>query len=160
MPNGQPLGTEIIEQIIALQAGGTPKATIATQLRLPRRTVRDVLTRHAARVELSRPAQTEHQLIQWNAAFNGASEKLRDIMDGEHQGSTTDQRNYTIMMGISQEKILLLTGQPTQIVAGLHEVRHQLGPLLERLHAVNERVGRTILEPRQIDGVTVLAPAP
>jgi hypothetical protein len=44
-------------------------------------------------------------------------------------------------MGIATEKTLLLAGQPTQIVAGIHEHRLALPALLAKLQDVTRRIG-------------------
>jgi ABC-type uncharacterized transport system ATPase subunit len=52
-----------------------------------------------------------------------------------------DRQRAAIAMGIATEKALLLSGQPTQIVAGLHEVRVEIPALLLRLQSVGRRLG-------------------
>ena len=50
-------------------------------------------------------------------------------------------REWSTSAGIGTDKILVLSGRPTQIVAGLHEVRHTLPAVAERLLAVAHRLG-------------------
>ena len=51
-----------------------------------------------------------------------------------------DARNWAVTSAVFAEKALLFAGQPTQIVAGMHEVRVELPALLARLAEVGTRM--------------------
>lgn len=51
-----------------------------------------------------------------------------------------DRRNYMVAAAVASEKALLFAGQPTQIVAGMHEVRVELPALMARLAEVGTRM--------------------
>lgn len=51
-----------------------------------------------------------------------------------------DARNWAVTSAVFAEKALLFAGQPTQIVAGLHEVRVELPALMARLAEVGQRM--------------------
>lgn len=49
-----------------------------------------------------------------------------------------DAKAYSIAAGVATDKLLVLAGRPTSIVAGLHEVRHSLPQLAATLTKVAE----------------------
>jgi hypothetical protein len=68
-----------------------------------------------------------------------------------------DLRNYAVTMGIAIDKVQLLSGAPTEIVAGIHEVRHLLPALAERLARVSVGGGRAHQDgavPAELEGGT------
>lgn len=54
--------------------------------------------------------------------------------------TAADRRNYAVSSAVFAEKALLFAGQPTQIVAGMHEVRVELPALMARLAEVGTRM--------------------
>jgi hypothetical protein len=51
----------------------------------------------------------------------------------------TDRRNAALTMAICTDKALLLSGQPTSIVAGVQVHRHDVGDLVSRLAHLTQR---------------------
>jgi hypothetical protein len=57
--------------------------------------------------------------------------------------SMGDLRNASITMGVATDKLQLLSGQPTAIVAGIHEHRHDLSAIAARLANVQRQLPAT-----------------
>ncbi len=57
-------------------------------------------------------------------------------------------QKWAIAAGISTEKVLLMKGRPTEIVANLHAHRHELGDVMDKL-AIAARVGGVLLVARK-----------
>ena len=71
-----------------------------------------------------------------------ALENMAALEDHKALGTLTagDRRNYLTASAIAFDKSQLAAGQPTQIVAGIHEVRVNLPALLERLALVQGKI--------------------
>ena len=71
-----------------------------------------------------------------------ALENLEALEVHKQAGNLTagDRRNYLTASAIAFDKSQLAAGQPTQIVAGIHEVRVNLPALLERLALVQGKI--------------------
>src|SRR6266850_2790143 len=113
---------EKVEQIIAAGAAGVPAAVIAHETELAERTVRGLLRKHGAAVNLLREFKRDLFLSVWQRFFLNTVETFDQA---QVAGNLTwgDRQRAAIAMGIATEKALLLSGQPTQIVAGIHEHR-------------------------------------
>ena len=81
-----------------------------------------------------------------------AMEAHKSVRSGKGKMTAGDRRNYLTASAIAFDKSLLASGQPTQIVAGIHEVRVHLPELLERLRLVQARVGKQAVVSGQADG--------
>ena len=111
--------------------GGMQAQTISKDLGVPRRTVRDILSHLGPEVEALKQSQRDEMLSAWHDTFFSAYDQLR--MDDV---TPNDRKNLAIAMWISTEKVQLLSGQPTALVANLHEVRVSMPELVQRLGQV------------------------
>jgi hypothetical protein len=74
-------------------------------------------------VEPTKPVRLKDQalLAKWQDASFRLQDKLMAAMDNNRPA---DVKAYAIAAGVATDKLLVLAGRPTSIVAGLHEVRH------------------------------------
>lgn len=72
------------------------------------------------------------------AAIESLDTMYADKADGKLTAG--DRRNYAVSSAVFAEKALLFAGQPTQIVAGMHEVRVEMPALLAKLAEVGSRI--------------------
>jgi cob(I)alamin adenosyltransferase len=90
-------------------------------------------------IEPARPVRVKDQamLEKWqNAAFL-LQENLRRASE---DGKPGDAKAYAIAAGVATDKVLLLAGRPTSIVAGLHAIQASLPDLARTLARVAERL--------------------
>ena len=66
----------------------------------------------------------------WSSNALSIQDRLTQAIDA---GDASSAQRWAISGGISTEKVLLLKGRPTEIIANLHAHRHELGPLMEKL---------------------------
>ena len=59
---------------------------------------------------------------------------------------------WALAGGISTDKVLVLKGRPTDIVGHVHAVRHEIGPLMDRL----ARVLRPVTDVHSLPSTTVI----
>lgn len=104
--------------------------SISRQTGVPRRTVRSILEHLGPEVETLKQSHRDEMITAWHDTFFGAYEQMR------HDPTSNDRKNLAITMGISTEKVQLLSGQPTALVANLHEVRVSMPELVARLGQV------------------------
>ena len=85
--------------------------------------------------EPTKPVRLKDQALmaQWQDVAFRMQQKLGAAMDNDRPN---DVRTYAIAAGVATDKLLLLAGRPTSIVAGLHEVRHTLPQLPATLSRV------------------------
>src|SRR5712664_2541562 len=131
---------EKVEQIIAAGAAGVPAAVIAQEMELAQRTVHGLLRKHGATVNILRDLKQDVFLSVWQHFFLDTVEAL-DQARAAGKLTWGDRQRAAIAMGIATEKALLLSGQPTQIVAGIHEHRLALPALLAKLQDVTRQIG-------------------
>lgn len=113
---------------------------IAAETGVSRRTVRDILSHLGPELEVLKQNHRDEMLTAWHDTFFEAYDQMRK------SPSSNDRKNLAITMGISTEKAQLLSGQPTALVANLHEVRVSMPELVSRLR----QVARVILEPEEV----------
>ena len=75
----------------------------------------------------------------WSMNALDIQQRLSQAID---DGDAANAQRWAVAGGISTEKVLLLKGRPTEIVASLHAHRHELGPLFDRFAALRP-VSRT-----------------
>lgn len=75
------------------------------------------------------PVQDQALLREWQARGFKALEHLSKCK-AEDGGNA---QRWATVAGIATDKVLVLAGRPTAIVAGIHEVRYTLPQLTERL---------------------------
>jgi hypothetical protein len=136
---GRKTPPETIDQIVQAGAAGVPAAVIAQETELTERMVRGLLRKHGAAVNLLRDFKRDVYLSVWQRIF---LETVEALDQARVAGTLTwgDRQRAAITLGIATEKTLLLSGQPTQIVAGIHEHRLALPALLARLQGVGRRI--------------------
>ena len=130
---------EKIDQIVQAGAVGVPVVIIAQETELAERTVRGLLRRHGAAVNLLRELKRDLFLSVWQRFFLDTADTL-DQARAAGTLSWGDRQRAAIAMGIATEKALLLSGQPTQILADIHEHRLDLPDLITKLRSVSERI--------------------
>ena len=113
---------------------------IAKALGVSRRTVRDMLEQVGPEVEAFKKPMRDEMLVAWHDTFFSAYQEM------QAQPSANDRKNLAITMGISTEKVQLLSGQPTALVANLHEVRISMPELIQKLGRV-----ANVLEAEKVD---------
>ena len=125
--------------VVEAVAAGVPIAKAAEDAQIPEVTVRNYMKRHAAEMgDLTRVKAPELMGAFHDLAFR-AFEKTMDP-----RASLVDLRNASIVMGVSTDKLQLLAGQPTQIVAGLHAHRVDLPGIAAKLARVAEQLPEVV----------------
>ena len=128
--------SEIIEQAaLAARAQGIGTREIATQLGVGVRTVHEMVRRHGDLPEATQDVQ---------GAYIAAGFKYMWIESLDHfrrqaeRGELTaqDRKNLALTAAISIDKLAMVQGWPTQVIAHLHEHRHKLGEVGDKLAAV------------------------
>ena len=104
---------------------------IARATGVPRRTVRDILADLGPEVEALKKSYHDEMLAAWHDTFFAAYDEVLST-----QPTARERQALAITMGISTEKVQLLSGQPTALVANLHEVRVSMPDLVARLGQV------------------------
>jgi hypothetical protein len=125
--------------VVQAGAAGVHPSVIAQEIALDKRTVKNLLRSHAPRVNELAQLMRNELLANWQYLFLDTV----DALDQARAGGTLtlrDRQAAAITMGIATEKTLLLAGQPTSIVAGIHEHRLELPELLEKMLAVSSRL--------------------
>lgn len=93
--------------------------------------MRDILSHLGPEIDALKKSHVPEMLAAWHDTFFGAYDGMRKA-----DLSPKDRQALAITMGISTEKVQLLSGQPTQLVANLHEVRVSMPELVSRLGQV------------------------
>ncbi len=73
----------------------------------------------------------------WESATEKALRNLAEALNGTKDRLSKDA---ALTAAICTDKVLLLQGRPTQIVANLHQHRHELGDLVGRLTAISGQI--------------------
>jgi hypothetical protein len=136
---GRQTPPEKIDQVVQAGAAGVHLSVIAQETELDRRTVRNILRKQAPRVNELATFMRDELMANWQFLFLDTVDAL-DQARADGTLTLRDRQAAAITMGIATEKSLLLAGQPTQIVAGIHEHRLALPELISKL----ERIGRLI----------------
>jgi hypothetical protein len=71
----------------------------------------------------------------WETALNSALSRLQSALDDPTSRSSKDA---ALTAAIATDKVLLLQGRPTNIVANLH--KHDVGALVDRLRSLAGQV--------------------
>jgi hypothetical protein len=117
---------------------GDTTTAIVERTGLPLDAVRKYLKRHAADIGNLREVRTPELMGAFHDLAFRAFEKTLDP-----KTSMGDLRNASITMGVATDKLQLLSGQPTAIVAGIHEHRHDLSAIAARLANVQRQLPAT-----------------
>jgi len=126
---------ELPPSVLEAAAAGDGPDVIARREGLPLTTVREYLARHAGEIGNLREVRTPELMGAFHdLAFRAFERTLNP------EASMGDIRNASIAMGVATDKLQLLSGQPTAIVAGIHAHRHDLGGIAAKLAAVQARL--------------------
>lgn len=80
----------------------------------------------------------------WSRNALGVQQRFSEAIERDDASAA---QKWAIAAGISTEKVLLMRGRPTEIVANLHAHRHELGDVMDKLAtaarvlSVHERKG-------------------
>ena len=66
----------------------------------------------------------------WSTNALGIQQRLDEAIARDDASAS---QKWAIAAGISTEKVLLMKGRPTEIIANLHAHRHELSPLMDKL---------------------------
>jgi len=105
----------------------------------PRQTVEKGLAVIADVRGISRQVGRDEMLALWNWLYLDTLNAMR-----EETMTFKERKDAAMTLAICTEKALLLSGQPTQIIAGIHEHRHQLGDIAAKL----ARVAKVVDKPK------------
>ena len=145
----------LIEDIILhAKAQGIPVGAIARQLDVDTSTVRAVVRRHGDLAEHLREVQSDYL----SAGFKFMWLDSLDYFRTHSQAGTLspqDRKNLALTAAISVDKVAMIQGWPTQVVAHLHEHRHQVGDIADKLAAVARRLGEAQVIPDRDSGITI-----
>lgn len=68
--------------------------------------------------------------------------KSLDLLDkAQDAGRSLDAQRWAVTAAVGTDKLQILAGRPTNIVASVHEVRHTLPQLASRLAQIATRAG-------------------
>lgn len=122
---------QLPDSVLKAAALGESAKEIAKRENLPYSTVKAYLNRHAAEIGNLREVRNPELMGAFHdLAFRAFERTLSP------DSTMTDLRNASITMGVATDKLQLLAGQPTQIVAGVHAHRVDLSGVAEKLAAV------------------------
>ena len=128
--------SEIIESAaLAARAQGMTIPQIASQLAVHKTTVSNIVRRHAGLSDELRDVQGDYIAggfkFMWLQALN-------DYRTRAEKGELTaqDAKNYALTAAISTDKLAMVQGWPTQVIAHLHEHRHQVASVADKLASV------------------------
>ena len=138
MRRGRPR-KQIPVSVIEAVAAGVSVPVAAREANIPEKTVRDYLTRHAAELGDLRQVKAPELMGAFHDLAFRAFERTMDP-----QANLVDMRNASIVMGVATDKLQLLSGQPTQIVAGLHAHRVDLAGIAAKLARVAEQLPEVV----------------
>jgi hypothetical protein len=89
----------------------------------------------------------------WSVNALGVQQRFAEAIDRDDAASA---QKWAIAAGISTEKVLLMKGRPTEIVANLHAHRHELSQVMDKLASaarvvsVHQRKGYASVAPSQV----------
>ena len=134
--------SEIIESAaLAARAQGMTIPQIASQLAVHKTTVQHIVRRHAGLSDELREVQGDYIAggfkFMWLQALN-------DYRTRAEKGELTaqDAKNYALTAAISTDKLAMVQGWPTQVIAHLHEHRHQVASVADKLAQVARTIGQ------------------
>src|SRR2546426_8562986 len=130
------LGEKQIQAIIEDRALFPEKsiARLAQEQQLPWVTLKQYVDRYAAAISVFRDLKRDELTAAWYDLFARAANQSRNT-----ETTSSDLRNHAVTMGVATEKLQLLHGMPTQIVANLHEHRLDMTAIAQRLANVARR---------------------
>jgi hypothetical protein len=134
---------------------------IARAMGAPPSTVRDILLRWEPVVGELRQHKKDLLLGTWQWLY---LDTLDDLVNRRESGTLTprDRQTLTWTMGVATDKVQVLAGLPTAIVAGMHEVRMTLPEVASRLATLASRVitDGKVIESKRLAGDDTALPMP
>ena len=125
-------------QVAAEAAPRSLSHEIAVGVGLSDSAVQKLLDQQAPVLSKLRAYQRDHFLSGWQYFY------LKTLAEVQETWATmrwAERRDAAVIMGIATERALLVSGQPTAIIAGVHEHRHALPQLAGVLAEVARRLG-------------------
>ena len=136
-----------------LAACGRSQRQIAVQTGTPRRTVRDIVAQIGPEIDELRAIRRDEMLATWQDLYFDTYDAFRRD-SAANKLSHGDRQRLAITMAVSTDKIAILSGHPTQIVANVHDVRVSMPDLLHRLNQaarVIEGSARAVSHPSPVE---------
>lgn len=136
----------VLAGLDALPATGK---AIARTIGVSEPTVSRLLAKYQPVADTLRNLKRDHFVGGWQHTYLLAYDQLVEAAGmsattlKEQRDRASIQRDLAVTMGIATERVLLMTGQPTQIVGHLHEVRITLPDLAAKLAAVGQAISST-----------------
>lgn len=116
---------------------------VAVGVGLSDEVVQQLLDRQAPVIRALSSYQRDHFLSGWQYFY------LKTLAEVQATWATMkwgERRDAAVIMGIATERALLVSGQPTAIIAGVHEHRHSLPQLASVLAEVARRLDTTTVD--------------
>jgi IS30 family transposase len=137
---------ELVERAI-LQAhqAGTSTQEIAKQFGVHTRTVYNLVARNGDLAAATQSLDSQYLEGGFRYVWLDALDRLRHA----NELSSQDHKNYSLSMAICLDKIAMLRGFPTQVIAHLHEHRGDIGSIAAKLSDVAHRLHGDTLAQRQ-----------
>ena len=108
---------------------------IADQLRVHPNTVQQIVRRHVDLPEATRDIQGDYIAAGFKYMWVESLDHFRRQAElGEL--SAQDRKNLALTAAISVDKLAMVQGWPTQVIAHLHERRHQVASIADKLASV------------------------
>lgn len=139
----RPARTPELEQAIVNGAAmDHSQRQISRETGAPRVTVQRILATMQPQVNDLRTLKRDEMLTAWQSVY---FDTYQEFFDKAQAGTLTPtgRKDLAITLGISSEKSLLLSGHPTVLVGGIHELRISLPEIAQRLAEVSRAIGRS-----------------
>ena len=123
----------LVEQaVLQARAAGIPVVQIAKDLDVHTTTVHAIVRRHGDLGEALKEVRSDY----FTSGFKYVWLQALDRVRGGVGLSSQDVKNYALAMAISIDKVALIQGWPTSVVAHLHEHRHEVSDIAGKLAQV------------------------
>src|SRR3990167_698880 len=142
-----PPGPTLDTCMAAVQVEAAPRSlvnSISRVVGVAPGTVAQLLDRQRPVVRELSSYKRDEFLAGWQWFYLQSLAQLQDDWTGM---KWSERRDAAVIMGIATERGALVAGQPTSIVAGVHEHRHELPQLAETLALVARRLGASAPRP-------------
>lgn len=130
---------EAVAAVAGLIAQGKAAVRIARETQIPHRTVRDIIADLGPQLDELKQLHRDAMLATWQDVYY---DSWSDMRSRRRAGDLkpSERQSLTLSMAIATDKLALLSGQPTQIVANVHEVRISMPDLISKLAAVGRSI--------------------
>lgn len=128
---------ELVERaIVQAVTAGISSNEVARQFDVGNTTVRQMVARNGDLAEVTRELHGDYLSAGFKYLWLSALDRART----EKDVSSQDLKNFALAAAISLDKLALIQGWPTQVIAHLHEHRHQVGEIAEKLAGVARKL--------------------